>query len=78
MTGIVRNIQNDDLYLYLGDNEFKNLRTGKKGVVSDEMAKKVFVINVEATLLYHENPLLEDFIHHLNLKFDSNDKNKKS
>jgi hypothetical protein len=73
---IVRNIQNNDVYRYLGNNIFKNLRTGNEGEVSDEVAKKVFKINLEATELINENPILEEMIKALNLKFDNN-KNEK-
>lgn len=67
---ILRNIQNNDPYLSLGENRYKNLRTGREGVVDEEMAEKVFVINIEATALYNENPLLEDLIKRVNLKFE--------
>lgn len=67
---VVRNIQNDDLYLYLGDNRFRNMRTGGEGVVPDEAAQKIFKINVEATALWTEYPILESLIKSLNLKID--------
>lgn len=69
---IVRNIQNNDLYIYLGENKFRNMRTGKEGIIDDEMARKVFKINVEATAIWNENPMLEQLINSLNLKFDNN------
>jgi hypothetical protein len=68
---IVRNIQNDDLYRYHGNNEFTNLRTGKRGVIDNDLAKKVFKINLEATELIEENPIIEEMIKRLNLKFDN-------
>lgn len=66
---IVRNIQNDDLYHYLGNNLFKNIRTQKEGIVDDEMARKIFRINMEATVLISKNPNIEKLINKLGLKF---------
>jgi len=66
--GIVRNIQNNDLYRYLGNNEYKNLRTGKTGVVDEETARKVFKINIEMTTIANYHPIVEDLINKLNLK----------
>lgn len=65
---IVRNIQNSDLYRYLGENKFRNIRTGQEGVIDDEMARKVFKISLEATVLCEEFPLIEEMIMSLNLK----------
>ena len=65
---IVRNIQNNDLYRYLGENKFRNIRTGQEGVIDDETVRKVFKINVEATTLCEEFPLIEEMIRSLNLK----------
>lgn len=67
---IVRNIQNNDLYRYLGENKFRNLRTGKEGTVTDEMAKEIFKINLDATAIINENPIVETMIKQLNLKAD--------
>jgi len=67
---IVRNIQNNQLYRYLGDNKFRNIVTGKEGLVDDEKAKEVFKINVEATGILNEYPLVEDLIEKLKLKID--------
>ncbi len=67
---IVRNIQNNDLYRYLGENRYRNIRTGQEGEITEEMAKKVFKINIEATFLIEENPLIEKLIKSLNLKID--------
>lgn len=67
---IVRNIQNNDLYRYHGNNEYTNLRTGNRGVIDEELAQKVFKINLEATELINENPALETLIKALNLKIE--------
>lgn len=67
---IVRNIQNNQLYRYLGDNKFRNIVTGREGLVEDEKAREVFKINVEATGILNEYPLVEDLIEKLKLKID--------
>lgn len=67
---IVRNIENNDLYRYLGENKFRNIRTGKEGVVEEEQARKVFKINLEATQILNEYPEIEEMVKRLNLKFD--------
>lgn len=68
---IVRNIQNNDLYEYLGENKFVNLRTRQAGTIDDETAARVFKINLEATELIAKYPHLKDFIHTLGLRFDN-------
>lgn len=67
---IVRNIQNNQLYRYLGGNKFRNIVTGKEGLVEDEKAREVFKINVEATAILNEYPLVEELIEKLKLKID--------
>ena len=69
---IVRNIQNDDLYYYQGNNKFMNIRTGKDGKVETEIAQKIFKINAEMTMLVNEHPIVLDLIRRLNLKYDFN------
>ena len=71
---IVRNKKTNDIYRYVGDNVFKNIRTEVEGKVSDEAAKKTFVINLDATELINEHPIIEDLIRTLNLKIEVNDK----
>jgi len=70
MRPIVRNIQNNDAYEFLGGNKFKNLRTGKEGEVAEEKAKDVFKFNIEATEMINEFPIIETMIKNLNLKFN--------
>jgi hypothetical protein len=69
MNPIVRNIKTNDLYQYEGENKFTNLRTCKNGEVSDDIASKSFVINVEATMIINEYPIVKELIQKLNLKF---------
>lgn len=71
---IVRNIQNNDLYRYLGENKFRNIRTGKEGVVDNETARKVFKINLEATEILNSYPECEILIQKVGLKFFNNNK----
>ncbi len=72
MKPVVRNIQNMELYFYEGENSFKNIRTEKTGIVDDETAKRIFKINVEATMIINEYPEVGNLIKTLNLKFDNN------
>ncbi len=67
---IVRNKNTNDLYRYLGENKFRNVRTGKEGVVDEEKAKEIFNINLEATAILNEYPEIENLIKTLNLKID--------
>jgi len=71
---VVRNIQNNDAYEYLGENKFRNLRTGNDGFVDDETAKKIFKINIGATGIINEFPIVKDLIQSLNLKFEKNER----
>lgn len=70
MRPVVRNIQNNDAYEYLGENRYKNLRTGKIGEVAEDLAQKVFKFNLELTTMMNESPEIEAMIQKLNLKFD--------
>jgi hypothetical protein len=68
---ICRNVQNNDYYEFLGGNTFRNLRTGKSGDVDEEKAKEVLKINVEATTIINEYPIVRELIQRLNLKHDA-------
>ena len=70
---IVRNIQNNTFYRYLGDNRYRNLITGVEGEISEELARKIFKINVEMTALCEEFPDIEKLIKALQLKADKNE-----
>lgn len=67
---ICRNIQNNVLYRYLGDNKYRNLCTGVEGIVAEGKAKEVFKINLNATELFGKYPQLEVLIQSLKLKAD--------
>lgn len=64
---IVKAKKTNQLYLYHGDNKFENIVTGGKGRVSDEDAKKLFVIPVTANKMVMENPALIDLVRELKL-----------
>jgi hypothetical protein len=67
---VVRNVNTQDLYFYEGENSFENIRSGKKGVVSDAAAQKTFLINVEASQLINDYPIIAELINKLDLKYD--------
>lgn len=69
---IVRNVNNNDLYAYFGEDKYKNLRTGVEGIVQPEIAQKAFKINIEATYFYNECRYFKELISKLNLKIDKN------
>lgn len=67
---VVRNIQNDFLYRYLGENKYRNLTTLQEGEVPEEKAREIFKINIEATSIINEYPEVENLINKLQLKFE--------
>lgn len=67
-TAVVRNVQNNDLYLYLGNDMYRNLRTLKEGKIEPEIARKVFNISMDATVLISKYPLISKMINTLGLK----------
>ena len=67
---IIRNIQNDFLYRYLGENKYRNLITLQEGEVAEEKAREIFKINIEATSIINEYPEVENLINKLQLKFE--------
>lgn len=69
-TAVVRNIQNNCFYLFLGGNSYLNINTGKQGEVDEETARKIFRINLEMTEIIAEYPLVKDLITRLKLKYD--------
>jgi hypothetical protein len=64
---IVRNVKTNDLYVAHGDNQYTNLRTGAKGVVGEAAAQKTFVVNLEATQILSDYPLIEEMIFRLKM-----------
>jgi len=67
---VVRHIKTNDLYMYLGDNIFRNMRTQKQGFIDNEAAQTALRIDLEATHICINYPIVEELIHRLNLKSD--------
>jgi hypothetical protein len=67
---VVRNVNTQDIYFYHGENEFENMRTKKRGVVTDTAAQKTFLINLTASEMINEYPLIAELINKLELKYD--------
>jgi len=67
---VVRNIENNDLYQYLGENKYRNLRTNVEGIVPENLAQRIFRVNLEATYFLHNSPGFSELINKLNLKFE--------
>jgi hypothetical protein len=71
---VVRNVQTNDFYTYLGENKFQNIRTKAEGEVPADKASTLFRINIDATKMFNEFPLVNDLVNKLNLTFDNNQK----
>ena len=70
---IVRNIQNNHLYRYLGGNRYRNIMTGVEGEIGEDVAQKIFKINLELTELCENFPNVEKLVHSLKLKIDKDE-----
>ena len=70
-TGILRNLQTNDLYRHLGGNKFKNLRTLAEGEIPEGLANKILIIDYNATMMLNKYPMIEDLIFSLKLKLES-------
>lgn len=64
---VVRNIQNNQLYKYIGGKTYVNMITGKSGEVADDVAKRIFKINLSATDILNRYPFVELLIKELEL-----------
>lgn len=64
---VVRNIQNNQLYKYIGGTTYVNVITGKSGEVADDVAKRIFKINLAATDMLNKYPNVELLIKELEL-----------
>lgn len=69
---VVRNVQNNQLYMYLGENKYRNMVSGAEGEIEPEKANKIFKINLSATAVCNEFPLVQELIKKLNLTVDTN------
>lgn len=59
---IVRHIKTNALYVAHGNHEYTNLQTGVRGKIPAATARKNFVINLAATVLFGEFPLVEQMV----------------
>ena len=73
---VLRNIQNNQLYGHLGDNKYINLMTGVEGEVQPDLAKKIFKINLQATKIVYDFPVIQTLISELKLTIDINNQNQ--
>jgi hypothetical protein len=64
---VVRNIQNNQFYKYVGGSTYINVITGKSGEVPDDVAKRIFKINLDATDMFNKYPNVELLIKELEL-----------
>jgi hypothetical protein len=68
---VVRNTQNNQLYKYIGGTTYVNILTGKSGEVTDDVAKRIFKINLDATDILNKYPNVELLIEKLELISDA-------
>lgn len=68
---IVRHKKTNSLYKYLGNNVYENIISGVKGEVPEDIAKNIFAINLDATILISEYPNIEKLIKSLELKIET-------
>tara|TARA_R110002126_G_scaffold66582_2_gene169207 strand:- start:851 stop:1075 length:225 start_codon:yes stop_codon:yes gene_type:complete len=64
---VVRNVQNNQLYKYVGGTTYINVITGRSGEVPDDVAKRIFKINLSATDMLNKYPNVEELINRLEL-----------
>lgn len=60
--GLVKAKKNGDIYASHGGGKFSNLSKGGKGKLSDEDAKKLFVIPITLNKMAEKNPLIIQLI----------------
>lgn len=72
MYPVVRHKKTNSMYFFKGDNIFQNIITNVEGIVSDKIAQEIFAVNLDATRLINENPLLQTLIEKLELKIVPN------
>ena len=57
-------------YKFLGGNTFQNMHTLVKGEVDNEMAQKIFKVNLSLTMLINDFPNVALLIEKLSLKIE--------
>lgn len=70
---VLRNIQNGCLYRFLGNDLYENLKTKQRGKISPDIAKEIFVVNLELGEMIKGNPNIEYLIETLKLKYIKNE-----
>ena len=60
------------IYEYVGHNIFRNVVTNQTGEVPDELAEKIFNINLDATEMLGKHPNVEYLIKQLDLRVPQN------
>ena len=71
---IVRHISNNCLYEYFGEDKYVNLVSGKSGVIDPDKARSILKINLDATVLIDQYPMIKELINKLQLRCNGNDK----
>lgn len=66
-TAILRHQTTNTLYRHEQGNVYTNLSTGKSGEISPEQAQRIFKINIEATAIFNEYPIVEEMVKRLEL-----------
>jgi hypothetical protein len=67
---ICRHITTNMLFRYLGNNVYENLYTGATGEIKPDHAQSIFKINLEATAIFNEYPMVEELVKRLKLVLD--------
>lgn len=61
----------NDVYMHMGGDTYKNLRTLSIETIEPELASRVLKLNVNASFLINEFPLIEIFINKVGLKLST-------
>lgn len=69
-TAVLRLKKNDDLFRHIEGDKYLNIRTQKEWEIPPEKASEIFVLNVEASILLNEYPMIEKLIASLKLTIE--------
>lgn len=70
MIPLCRHKKTSLIYEFLGENLFRNVITGKTGTVPDELAREIFVFNLELSMMVVDNPVILEMIKRLGLRVE--------
>lgn len=56
--------------MWLGENKYQNLHTGIEGIVEEEKAREIFLVNAQASVIFDQYPAIEKLVKKLKLKID--------